>query len=1699
MSESKRLWSRVLAVLTFVALLEPDTAQAAPRCERTVTASVVALDQPLFLNRLGARVPGGMVFALQRDVVPTEGTELLPGKVALRPGKRPRPLVLRANVGDCLRVEFTNLLSPAKPQAATQTYTLNAGVTAIGLPPVTVDGSFVGANTSTLIPPGAPKLQPDGRRYSAVYTFYAEAEGTFLLHSTGANFDFGLPGNKSSFLTGGQLSAGLFGAVNVEPRGSEWYRSQVSAEELKLATRRATPTGQPVLDYGAVFPKGYQRPQEGGVVPEGTPVLRMLDARNEIVHSDLTAVITGPGAGRLAVKYPLNPALPDREQPFREFTLIYHEMFNATQAFDAFDASKQQTPDAQDLANTLSIGGDNFGINYGTGGIGAEIWANRIGVGPAANCPECKFEEFFLSSWANGDPAMVVDVPANQKGQKATRAVFSDDPTNVYHSYLSDHVRFRVIHGGSSIHHIHHLHAQQWLHAPDSDQSQYLDSQAIGPGVGYTLDMVYNGTGNKNRTVGDSIFHCHFYPHFAAGMWSLWRAHDVFEPGTELDKAGYPVATARALPDGEIQRGTPIPAVVPLPTLAMAPMPAPVRLEQGQVVVDATRGNPGFPFYVPGAAGHRPPHPPMDFAVLNGKPQNGGLPRHLVTGGTAKSVQTRLDFSKDSTTLKAVELPEEGTAAEKVAMAFHATNHASFKPDGSPAQFLTNALPPKPGAPYADPCAGTTNERRYRAANIEMDVTLNKKGWHFPQQRMLALWEDVQPTFNGTRQPEPLFFRANSGECIEYWHTNLVPDYYQLDDFQVRTPVDILGQHIHLVKFDVTASDGAANGWNYEDGTFSPDEVRARIKAINATGGLDSGGRKRLLTPVPAPAVFGPQAGKKFLGAQTTIQRWAADPLLDNQGKDRTLRTVFTHDHFGPSTHQQAGLYAGLLVEPAGSKWRDPVTGLLMGTRDDGGPTSFQADILTPNVADSYREFALEFQDMQLAYKPDVFGKKQAAGKMGLANPALAVSPPACATRPDGTSPTAPCPSLISQVNAGTFSVNYRSEPLPFRVGKVSPATASANIESVPSGTPDPSDLSNVFLSLQRADPALNRQPNPVVPGMGDTDPYTPLLRAYQGDPVQVRVMAGGQDSIHNFNMHGVRWLFEPSDRNSGYRASQPLGISEHYEMLFTLPRTGGDADYLYNPSATVAGLDNGNWGILRAYAKRQAHLLVLPSNPAPTEGPATSVCPPGAPRPPVLKVSAYTAAQVLPAQPEKGVVYYSRNGVTLSDTQALLYVRDDDIDPATGKLRDSAPVEPLVLRARAGDCITVQLTNKLDTRASVFTAKSQAPAAFGDITLQTSTHVGLHPQLLSFDVRAANGVNVGRNGVSSVAPGESRTYEWYAGEVRREGNNVVGRPIEFGAVNLYPSDPLQQHAYGLVGALIVEPAGSTWVEDELTHASATVRPSSGAAFREFVLVSQESLNLGLQTPPTGGFQAVNYRTEPMAYRYGLQESAAYPAVDLSCATSDRLQQGSTASASGAPNTPVFTAAAGQPVRFRLLHAGDHFIDGSVFTIEGHSWQESPFTKDSTEMGSNPRSPWMSARVGFGATDHFNIVLASAGGPFAVSRDYLYRSFISTGMLNGSWGIFRVSPQGRDSVTFTRAQDGSVRGANTVSPVTGRYARTVKLFSGVARKDGSGCVGTALASIRVGKGGQWAVPGKFPTELCAQSDSGGVGEWTAQV
>ncbi len=62
----------VLAAATGIACVRPVLSDAG----RTLTADVVAFDQPLMYNRLGASNVNGMMFALKRDVVDEAGVPL---------------------------------------------------------------------------------------------------------------------------------------------------------------------------------------------------------------------------------------------------------------------------------------------------------------------------------------------------------------------------------------------------------------------------------------------------------------------------------------------------------------------------------------------------------------------------------------------------------------------------------------------------------------------------------------------------------------------------------------------------------------------------------------------------------------------------------------------------------------------------------------------------------------------------------------------------------------------------------------------------------------------------------------------------------------------------------------------------------------------------------------------------------------------------------------------------------------------------------------------------------------------------------------------------------------------------------------------------------------------------------------------------------------------------------------------------------------------------------------------------------------------------------------------------------------------------------------------------------------------------------------------------------------------------------------
>ena len=88
--------------------------------------------------------------------------------------------------------------------------------------------------------------------------------------------------------------------------------------------------------------------------------------------------------------------------------------------------------------------------------------------------------------------------------------------------------------------------------------------------------------------------------------------------------------------------------------------------------LEAEGENPGFPFFVPGVAGQRVPHPPLDFApqsrhgnqeVVNGVARSTAACRaHSSSPSMVPYEQHNAwDFTKENDKLL-VEVPEEGTA-----------------------------------------------------------------------------------------------------------------------------------------------------------------------------------------------------------------------------------------------------------------------------------------------------------------------------------------------------------------------------------------------------------------------------------------------------------------------------------------------------------------------------------------------------------------------------------------------------------------------------------------------------------------------------------------------------------------------------------------------------------------------------------------------------------------------------------------------------------------------------------------------------------------------------------------------------------------------------------------------------------------------------------------------------------------------------
>jgi len=174
------------------------------------------------------------------------------------------------------------------------------------------------------------------------------------------------------------------------------------------------------------------------------------------------------------------------------------------------------------------------------------------------------------------------------------------------------------------------------------------------------------------------------------------------------------------------------------------------------------------------------------------------------------------------------------------------------------------------------------------------------------------------------------------------------------------------------------------------------------------------------------------------------------------------------------------------------------------------------------------------------------------------------------------------------------------------------------------------------------------------------------------------------------------------------------------------------------------------------------------------------------------------------------------------------------------------------------------------------------------------------------------------------------------------------------------------------------------------------------------------------------------------------------------------------------PQTPVFAASVGDPVRFRLGFGGGSPVFNAVFNVHGHNWQENPWVNGSTEIGNNVEAQHFGMEQVV-PNQSSNIVIAHAGGPMKVPGDYLYETFEKSTSW-GTWGLMRVQP-----LTINTS-------ANTT---LGAISPTTTVMGSITLGSASSGTGSLMLTVQAWSGGQpycsttvSVAPGQSPKWNC---------------
>ena len=900
--------------------------------------------------------------------------------------------------------------------------------------------------------------------------------------------------------------------------------------------------------------------------------------------------------------------MPSNDKSFREYVQLYHEVGDEKYDIPTTNAAHAPALPRVD-PHTESYRPGARAINYRT-----EPFMDRLDKAPEE-------EAHGYSSYTFADPA-----------------------TPMPRGYQGDPTKMRILHAGSELFHVFHLHGGgiRWRLNPHADKtydykdtglnkhpkvqdssSSRLDSQAFGPGESYDLE-IEGGAGGVQQGAGEFLFHCHIAEHYVSGMWSFWRVFDTKQPDLVAlpDRAAPPTPVDSTGLIGRTINGSTITAAN-LDKWIDPQLPAQgTRLDSQDATVwdwtkdgDTYLGEPedktawvdfttpqdrekvdGHPGLLPGDT----PVGPEDRPKILFNPENGRPAFPLMRPHIGK----RPPFSGNGHT-GAPYLGETGMAPKTADVDPWANRNDAICPQGAPVRHFNIV-----------------------ALDVNSPVTETQSD---PDGKVYVLAQDVAAVKAGTKEVQPLAIRGNIGDCIAVTLTSEMADAHAFGGFSK------VNLHIHHVQFDTQASDGVISGMSYEQsvrpfeaedlqlsaGTAAgattlqltnPDALRSiRMDKIRPGVSIAVGQGTEAIEVRKVASVSGTtvtlskpldkaHAADEWAGTEFVQSRWYPDVQLDN---------IFWHDHVDGIHSWGHGLVGQLIIEPRDSTYHDPKTG--------------------------------------------------------------------------------------AEVSSGTYVDIHTNEP-------VAQGLINGSFRELALWTLDESPVSDSTINL-RAEPFGSRggDPSQLFSSYAHGDPYPIHPQAYAGDPFVIRTVNVGP-SVDTLHLDGHRFFTENRFLdNAGKVVQRPTdtihyGISERYTAILD-GGAGGvkqrPGDYLFF-NGIARRFQQGAWSLLRVLDGKVPDLKPLPGHPAP----ANAATVPTGTTPP----AANGAGNPCPASAPDTTVAVSAVDVKSAD-KGVKSVFTPTASAASVAANGTA--EPFVAHVAAGDCLTVQFTNaRAQGRASFHVSK---------------------------------------------------------------------------------------------------------------------------------------------------------------------------------------------------------------------------------------------------------------------------------------------------------------------------------------------------------------------------------------------------------